>query len=163
MVVCKRENGCGNRNRKEEKKRQSTHDISLRPNSNQTINMLRDRHQNLPSHMPTLLGPRRLVLDMDTRGALLHKQLRELHDCGQAAVARIGVGDDRAQVVDVGQLEAVGFGFRHDALFALLAVVEELRHEEVVDFVGDGGLEGRKLGGWFSGVGLGEGGRLTYG
>jgi hypothetical protein len=56
-------------------------------------------------------------------------------------VSGISVCDDGAEVVDVGELCAVGFRLGHYALFSLLAVVKELSREEVVDFVGDGGLD----------------------
>jgi hypothetical protein len=52
----------------------------------------------------------------------------------------IRICDDRAQVVNVCELGPIGFGFRGYTFFALLAVVEELGHEEVGDFVWDGGL-----------------------
>jgi hypothetical protein len=118
-----------------------THNISLRPNSNQTIDMFANRNQDLPSHMPALLRPRRLVLNMDTRSTLLNKQLGQFHDGSQASMSRISVGDDGAQVIDVGELGAVGFRGGCDPFFALLAVVEELRLEEVLHFVWDGCLE----------------------
>ncbi len=101
--------------------------------------MLADGHQHLAGHVAALLGAGGLVLDVDAGGALLDEELGQLHDGGQAAVARVGVGDDGAQVVDVGEVGALGLGHRQ-ALLALLAVVEQLGHEEVADLVGDGGL-----------------------
>lgn len=88
--------------------------------------------------MAALLGAGRLVLDVDAGGALFDKELGELHDGRQAAVARVGVGDDGPQVID-GVGGAAGQR-RGEALLALLAVVEELGHEEVADLVGDRGL-----------------------
>jgi len=91
--------------------------------------------------MSALLGTRRLILDMDTSSPLLNEQLRQLHDGSQTSVSGISICDDGTEVVDVLELGAVGFRFGHYSLFSLLAVVEELGHEEVADFVGDGGLE----------------------
>jgi hypothetical protein len=101
--------------------------------------VLRDGHQHLAGHVAALLGAGRLVLDVDAGGALLDEELGQLHDGSQAAVASVGIGDDGAQVVDVGELRALGLG-RRQTLLALLAVVEELGHEQVADLVGDGGL-----------------------
>lgn len=116
-------------------KRKLTHNVGLRSNRNQPANVLASRHQHLARHMAALLSAGRLVLDVDAGGALLDKQLGELHDGGQAAVARVGVGDNGTQVVNVGRLAALGPG-RAEPLLALLAVVEELRHEQVADLVG---------------------------
>ena len=101
--------------------------------------MLADGDEDLAGHVAALLGAGGLVLDVDAGGALLDEELGELHDGGEPAVARVGVGDDGPQVVDVGEGAALG-PRRAEALLALLAVVEELRHEQVADFVGDGGL-----------------------
>ena len=45
---------------------------------------------------------RHLVLEVHARGARLDHQFRELHHRGQAAVARVAVGDDRRQEVRLG-------------------------------------------------------------
>jgi hypothetical protein len=117
-----------------------THDISLRSDGNKAIDMFTDWNQHFPSHVPALLSPRRLVLDMYSRCSLLDEQLRELHHCGQSPMSGVCVCDDGAEIIDVCELGAVSFRFCGNAFFALLAVVEELGHEEVGDFVGDGGL-----------------------
>lgn len=79
-----------------------THDIRLCPDGNQAVDVLADGHKHLARHVSTLLGARRLVLDVDTRSTLLDEQLGQLHDSRQSAVARVRVGDDGAEVVDVG-------------------------------------------------------------
>jgi hypothetical protein len=76
---------------------------------------------------------------MDPGGALLDEQLGQLHDSRQAAVAGVGVGDDGPQVVNVGQARSLGLGCR-EALLPLLAVVEQLGHEQMPDLVWDGGV-----------------------
>jgi hypothetical protein len=78
---------------------------------------------------------------MDPCCSLLDEQLRELHHSGETAMAGVCVCDDGAKVVDVCDLGAGGFGFCGYAFFTLLAVVEELGHEEVRNFVWDSGLE----------------------
>ena len=90
--------------------------------------------------MSALLRSWSLVLNVYSSRSFLDEQLRELHHCGQSTMSSIRIGDDWAQVVDVCELGAVGLGFRGYTFFALLAVVEELGHEEVGDFVWDGGL-----------------------
>jgi len=102
--------------------------------------VLLDGDEHLAGHVAALLGARGLVLNVDAGGALLDEELGELHDSGETAVASVGIGNDGAEVVDIGQLSALLLGDRH-ALLALLAVVEELSHEKVADLVGDGGLE----------------------
>ena len=102
--------------------------------------MLLDGDEDLAGHVAALLGAGGLVLDVDAGGALLDEELGELHDGGEAAVAGVGVGDDGAEVVDVGHGGAGLLRGGREALLALLAVVEELGHEEVAYLVGDGGL-----------------------
>lgn len=116
-----------------------THDISLSTNSNQTIDMFTNRHQDLSSHMATLLCTRRLILNMNTSRTTFNKELGQLHDSSETAMSRIGIGDDGSEVVVVldGAAFFAGGGY---ALFALFSVVEELGHEQLVDFVGDGVL-----------------------
>ena len=88
------------------------------------------------TYVTALLGSGHLVLNVDTSSALLDKELGELHDGGQATVAGVGVGDDRPEVVDVGGAGALLLGHARASL-ALLAVVEELSHEEVLNLERD--------------------------
>lgn len=124
------------------KRGKHTHDISLRTNSNKTIDVLADRYQHLSSHMSALLGSRSLILNMNTSSSLLNKQFCQLHNGSQSSMSGISICDDGAEVVDVGELGAVDFRFGRHTLFSLLAVVEELSHEEMADFVWHGGLKG---------------------
>lgn len=89
--------------------------------------------------MPALLRAGRLVLDVDPGRAGFDEELGQLHRRGDAAVAGVGVGDDGAEEVDVRRGAAGGGGGRQ-AVLPLLAAVEELGFEEVVDFAGDGVL-----------------------
>lgn len=113
------------------------HDVRLRAARHQPVDVLAHRHHHLAAHVPALLRAGRLVLDVDARRATLDEELGQLHRCRRAAVAGVGVGDDGAQVVD--GRGALG-GRCGEPLGALLAVVEELGFEEVVDFEGDGVL-----------------------
>ena len=117
-----------------------THDIRLSSDSHQSVDVLTDGHQHLSSHMATLLCPRCLILNMYTSRALLDEELGELHDSRQASMTGICVGDNRPKIVDVGTICAVGLRSR-EAVLALLSVVEELGHEEVLYLVGYGGLQ----------------------
>jgi hypothetical protein len=136
-----RDSGFGIDLRAGQRKRGSTHDISLCSNGNKSIDMFTNRNQHLPSHVSTLFCPRSLVLDMYPRCSLLYEQFRELHHGCQTTMSSVRICDDGAEIINVGELGAVRFGFRGDAFFTLLAVVEELGHEEMGDFVWDGGLE----------------------
>lgn len=117
-----------------------THNIRLRPDRDETVDVLADGHKHLARHVAALLGSRSLILNVDASSALLDEQLCELHHGCQATVACIGVCYNRAQVVDVQAAGALCLG-RRQALLALLAIVEKLRHEEVSNLVGDSGLE----------------------
>ena len=114
-----------------------THDISLSADGNETVDVFADRNQDLASHVSTLLGTRRLILNVNTSSTLLDKELGELHDSCQTTVTGVCICNERSQEVDVWCLRLVG---RAETLFALLAVVEELGHEQVADLVGDGGV-----------------------
>jgi hypothetical protein len=118
-----------------------THNICLGTDGNQAVDVLADGHQDLSSHVSTLLGSWGLVLDVDTSSTLLNEELRQLHHGSQTSVSSIGISDNRAQIVDVGEFRAISFRQGSNTLLTLLAVVEELGHEEMRDFVGDSGLE----------------------
>jgi hypothetical protein len=121
-----------------------THDVRLSSNSDQSIDVLADGHQYLSSHVPTLLCPWCLILNMNTRRTLLNEELGELHDSRQTSMTGICVCDYWSQVIDVGAVCAIGLGGR-EALFALLSVVEKLSHKEVLYFIGHGSLRGVSL------------------
>lgn len=116
-----------------------THDIRLGPNCHEPVDMLADRDQYLAGHVPALLGPRGLILNVDACRAPLDKQLRQFHDCRQSSVPSVGIGDDGPQVVDICNPVTVGLG-RRESLFAHFPVVEELCHEQLIDLPGDGVL-----------------------
>lgn len=112
-----------------------THDVGLRTDGDQAVDVFADGHKHLSSHVATLLGARSLVLNVNTSSTTLNEQLGELHDSGKTTVTGIGIGDDRAQVVDIGNLLTLipGCG---DTLFTLFPVVEQLSKEKLVDLVG---------------------------
>jgi hypothetical protein len=116
-----------------------THDICLGTNRYQSVDVLADRHQDLSSHVTTLLRSRRLILNVYTSSTFLNEQLGKLHDGCKTAMSRIRIGYDWSQEVGVGNIRAVCF-WRGEALFALLSIVEELRHEKVADLIRYGGL-----------------------
>lgn len=104
-----------------------THDIGLCADGNETVDVLADWDKDLAGHMAALLGTWSLVLNVDTGSTLLDEELGELHDGGQATVASVGIGNDRAEVVNVGDGSTLTLG-GSQALLALLAVVEKLGH-----------------------------------
>ena len=115
---------------------QLTHDIGLGTDGNKTVDVLADRHEDLSGHVTTLLGTRSLVLNVNTGSTTLNKQLGQLHDGSQTTVTSVSVRNDGAQVVNVGNVGALLLGGT-DTLLALLPVMEELGHEQVVNLVGD--------------------------
>jgi hypothetical protein len=117
----------------------SAHNIGLGSDGNETVDVLADWDQDLTGHVAALLGTRCLVLNVNTSSTLLNEELGELHDGGQTTMSGIGISNDWAEVIDVGHASAVSLG-GGSTLLALLAVVEKLCHEELVHFVGDGGL-----------------------
>ena len=66
--------------------------------------MFADRNQDLASHVSTLFGAGGLVLNVNTSGALLDEHLCELHDSGKTTMSGIGISDNRAEIVDIGNL-----------------------------------------------------------
>ena len=87
--------------------------------------------------MSAFLGTGSLVLNVDSCSTALNEELGEFHDGGETAMAGIGIGNDGAQVVDIGVADAL-LDRSAQAFLALFAVVEELCFEEVFDFCRDG-------------------------
>lgn len=128
------------------------HDVGLGADGDEAVDVLLNGDKDLAGHVSALLGARGLILNVDAGGALLDEELGELHDGRETAVARVGVGDDGSQVVDVGELGASLFGDAQ-AFLALFPVVKELGHEQVGDLVRHSGLsrevsQGNLLGEW---------------
>lgn len=123
-----------------------THDVGLRADGHQTVDVLADRHENLSGHMAALLGAGSLVLDMDTSSSALHEELGQLHDRRQATVTGIGVSNDGTQIVHIRHVGTLLLRGCH-TLLALFPIMEQLRHEELVDLVGDSVLV-RMLADW---------------
>lgn len=117
----------------------AAHDVGLRADRDKAVDVLADGDEDLAGHVAALFRAGGLVFNVNTGGALFDKELGQLHHGSQAAVTGVGVGDNGAEVVNVGKVGALGLGHAQ-ALLALLAVVEELGHEQVADLVGDGGL-----------------------
>src|SRR6266540_6280837 len=115
----------------------NTHNIELKSNRDQAVDMLLDWNKDLSSHMSTLLRSGCLVFDMNTSRSLLDEHLRELHDSRQPAMPRICIGNYRAQVIHIRRLGK--FFFCHPRTsFALLSIMEELCHEQMLDLIGHG-------------------------
>mmetsp|Transcript_39874 Transcript_39874/g.120412 ORF Transcript_39874/g.120412 Transcript_39874/m.120412 type:complete len:578 (-) Transcript_39874:13-1746(-) len=108
--------------------------VGLQADGDKPLGVLPRGHQDLAAHVPALLRARLLVLDVDARRAVLDEHLRQLHRRRQAAVARVGIGDDRVQIIHARRLGAL-VGGHAAALLVLLAVVEQLRPEELVHLV----------------------------
>jgi hypothetical protein len=107
---------------------------------NKTVDVLADWYQDLSSHMSALLRSWSLILDVDTSSSFLHEQLGQFHDRCQTSMSGISICNDGSEVIDICELGAVGFRGGCDSFFALLAVVEKLGLEEMLDLIRDGGL-----------------------
>lgn len=119
--------------------RAHTHDVRLGPDSDQSVDVLADGYKHFACHMSALLRSRCLILNVNTGGTLLNKQLCELHNGRKPTVSSVCIGDDRTEVVDIRSVRAIRF-WCGESLFSLLPVVEQLGHEKVLHLVGDGGL-----------------------
>lgn len=143
------------------------HDVALEAHGDETVDVFRDGYEHLKSamstseaylssHVSALLGPRRLIFDMNTRRTALHHHLGELHHRSQTclsagpkiatkpltSVTGISVRDNRPKVVyrlaDLGKLSFAALLQCAAPGPSLLAVVEELSLKELGDLVGDG-------------------------
>lgn len=111
-----------------------THNVGLRADGDETVDVLADGHKHLAGHVTALLRSWRLVLNVDAGRALLNEKLGKLHDGGQTTMASIGISNDRAHVVDVGTFVSLVLG-RCQTFFSLFSVVEQLSHEEVINLL----------------------------
>lgn len=73
---------------------------------------------------------------MDTGSTALDKHFGELHHSGDTTVASVTIGNDRTEVINLGGLGTL-LGGHGQTRLALLAVMEQLGKEEVLDLVGD--------------------------
>lgn len=121
-----------------------THDICLRADGNQTVDVLANRDENLSGHVTTLLRTRGLIFNVDSGSASLDEQLGQFHNSSETTMAGISIGDDGTQVVDVRQLAPLVLG-GCDAFLALFPVMEQLCHEQLVYLVGDSVLRNTEL------------------
>lgn len=114
----------------------AAHDVPLEARGVETVDVLADGDEDLAGQMAALLSTVELILKVHRRRTILRKELCELQHGRETAVAGITIGDDGAEVVDVGGLVAL-----LDAELAtripLLAVVHALRLGQALDLVGD--------------------------
>ena len=110
------------------------HDVELEPNRDESVDVLLDGDEHFARHVAALFRARCLVLDVNARRALFHEELREFHRCRKAAMARVGICYDRADIIDRGVRGELCIGHMR-ARFALLAVMEELSREKVFNLV----------------------------
>lgn len=115
------------------------HDVCLSTNGHEPVNVLTHGDENLASHVSALLGTRHLILNVNTSCTLLHEELGELHHSSQTTVSGVSISDNGSEVIDVVELRSLA-RWGAEALFALLAVVEQLSHEQVVHLVGNSGI-----------------------
>mmetsp|Transcript_35982 Transcript_35982/g.56284 ORF Transcript_35982/g.56284 Transcript_35982/m.56284 type:complete len:558 (+) Transcript_35982:159-1832(+) len=137
----------------------STEDISLETGSDQTVDVLTNRDKDLASHVAALLGTRLLILNMDTSSTSKDLHLDQLHDRSHTTETGITISNDGAEEINLGGLKPLFLG-HVGASLTLLAVMEELGLEELLNLTGNGvgGVVGeigsRLLGGGGSGRAL---------
>ena len=120
-------------------KKIDAHDICLSTDGHESVDVLADWDENFASHVSTLLGTWHLILNVNTSCTLLNEELGELHHSSQTAVSSVSISDNWSKEVGVGKLRTLTWRSA-EAFLALLAVVEELGHEEVVHLVRDSGV-----------------------
>jgi len=108
------------------------HDVELKSDRDEPIDVLLDGDEHLARHVTALFRARCLVLDVDSRGTLFDEKLCEFHGCRDTAMASVRVCYDGAEIVDCRGRGKLGIAHTR-TLFALLAVVEELSGEEVLN------------------------------
>lgn len=113
------------------------HDISLETGSGHAVSVLTDGDKDLASKVTALLGANLLVLKVNSGGTRLDHHLDELGDGGHATKTSVTVGDDGAEVVNLGG-GGLLLGRHLGAGVTLLASVELLGLEELVDLVREG-------------------------
>lgn len=74
----------------------SSHNICLRSNGYQAVDVLADGHQHFASHVTTFLGSWRLVFDVYTRCTFLNEELCQLEDCCETSVSSISICHHRS-------------------------------------------------------------------
>mmetsp|Transcript_39897 Transcript_39897/g.93960 ORF Transcript_39897/g.93960 Transcript_39897/m.93960 type:complete len:217 (-) Transcript_39897:323-973(-) len=111
--------------------------VSLHADRDQSRDVLCSRYQHLATHVTTLLRSWLLVFDVDAGSTVLDEHLGELHGSCEATVTGIRISDDGVEVVHRRVLCQL---LRRHVLpvCELLAVMEELRSEQLVHLVGHG-------------------------
>jgi hypothetical protein len=111
----------------------------LRADGDESVDVLSDGNQHLSGHVSTLLRAGSLIFNVNTSGTFLNEEPGELHHRSKTSVASVGIGNDGAEIVDIGLRSTFSHGSRK-TLFALFSVVEKLCLEEMLYFVGHGVL-----------------------
>jgi hypothetical protein len=117
----------------------SAHDISLSTNSHKSVDVFLNWHENLSGHVSALFCAWCLILNVDTGSTLFDEHLGELHHGSDTTVSSVCVGNDGTEEIGVGDLATLAL-WGAEALFTLLAVVEELGEPKMLDLVWDSGL-----------------------
>ena len=111
-----------------------THNVELKSDRDEPVDVLLDGDEHFACHVAALFRAWCLVLDVDTRSTLFHEKLCEFHRCSNSTMASISICYDGTEIIDNGsrcELCVVHTG----AFFALLAVVEELSSEKVLNLI----------------------------
>mmetsp|Transcript_26255 Transcript_26255/g.54075 ORF Transcript_26255/g.54075 Transcript_26255/m.54075 type:complete len:424 (-) Transcript_26255:436-1707(-) len=117
-----------------DKNQRRVEDVGLQAAGNEALDVLPRRYQDLAAHVPTLLRAWLLIFDVNSACAELDKHLCELHRRSEAAVAGVRISNNGVEVVHRGGLGALLWSHA-TTLLILLAVMEELRFEELIYLV----------------------------
>lgn len=112
-----------------------THDVVLKTDSNQTVDMFGDGHEYFSGHVPALLRTGRLILNVNTSSTLLDEHFRQLHNGCKTTMARVSISHNGPHVVHVGRLSTLLGGHTATGIL-LLAIMEKLCHKQVLNLIG---------------------------
>ena len=115
----------------------SSEDIGLETSSDQTVNVLTDGDEDLTSHVSALLGTRLLIFQMDTSSTRKNLHLDQLHDGSHTTETGITISNNGTEEINLGGVKPLLLGHVGTSL-TLLAVMEKLGLEELLNLAGDG-------------------------
>ena len=77
---------------------------------------------------------------MNAGGATLDEQLRQFHDRSKTTVACVRIRDDGSEEISICDAATIGFWGSY-SFFSLFAVMKELGHPQLMDFIRNGILQ----------------------
>ncbi len=116
-----------------------TEDVPCESGSCNTVDVFGSGDKHLACLVTALLTTVKLVLEVDTSCTLLGKELGKLEHGAETTVTRVGIGNDRSEVVDPGCLGLLLWR-ELASLVPVLSVVVLLCLEETLNLIGHSGV-----------------------